>query len=73
MEERVKNESEFSRFLTQSLNKGHGYHTMVRELSMVQVAHVGPYQAQLTQIPCWGCGGPWCGSGGVQSMKIGHF
>ena len=31
--------------LTQSLIKGQKNHTMVRELSMVQVAHVGPYQA----------------------------
>ena len=46
---------------------------MVRELSMTQVAHVGPYQAQLAHIPCWGRWGPWGGSGGVQSLKIGHF
>ena len=59
--------------LTQSLNKGHGYHTMVRELSMTQVAHVGPYQAQIAHIPCWGREGPWGGSEGVQSLKIGHF
>ena len=36
--------------LTQSLNKGQKNHTMVRELSMVLVAHVGPYQAQLAHI-----------------------
>ena len=60
-------------YLTQNLNKGHGYHTMAWELSMVKVAHVGPYQGQLTHIPCWGRGGPWWGCGGVQSLKIGHF
>ena len=59
--------------LTQHLNKGHGYHTMVRKLSMTQVAHVGPPQVQLAPIPCWGHWGPWWGSGGVQSLKIGHF
>ena len=59
--------------LTQSLNKRQKIRTMVRELSMTQVAHVGPYQAQLAHIPCWGRWGPWGGSGGVQSLKIGHF
>ena len=56
--------------LTQSLNKGHGYHTMIRELSIVQVDHTGPTQVQLAHIPHWG---PWWGFGGVQSLKIGHF
>ena len=51
--------------LTQSINKGHGYHTMVRELSMVQVAHFGPTQVQLAHIQCWGHWGLWWGSGGV--------
>ena len=37
--------------LTQSLNKRQKIRTMVQELSMVQVAYVGPYQAQLTHIP----------------------
>ena len=46
---------------------------MVRELSMTQVAHVCPYQAQLAHIPCWGRWGTWGGSGGVQSLKIGHL
>ena len=59
--------------LTQSLNKGQKICTMVRELSMTQVAHVGPYQAQIAHIPFWGREGPWGGSGGVQSLKIGHF
>ena len=59
--------------LTQSLNKRQKISTMVGELSMTQVAHVGPYQAQLAHIPCWGWWGPWGGSGGVQSLKIGHF
>ena len=43
-----------SQLLTQSLNKGQKNQTMVRELSMVQVAYVGPYQAQLTHIQYWG-------------------
>ena len=59
--------------LTQSLNKGQKIRAMVRELSMTQVAHVGPYQAQRAHIPCWGREGPWGGSGGVQSLKIGYF
>ena len=59
--------------LTQSLNKRQKIRTMGRELSMVQVAYVGPYQAQLTHLPCWGHWGPCWGSGGVQSQKIGHF
>ena len=62
---------EFS--LTQSLNRRQKIRTMGRELSMVQVAYVGPYQAQLTHIPWWDHWGPWWGSGGVQSLKIGHF
>ena len=59
--------------LTQSLNKRQKIRTMVWELSMTQVAYVGPYQAQLAHISCWGRWGPWGGSGGVQSLKIGHF
>ena len=59
--------------LTQSLNKGQKNHTMVRELSMVQVAQVGPYQAQLTHIQCWGHWGPCWGCGGAQSQKMGYF
>ena len=59
--------------LTQSLNKRQKIRTMGRELSKVQVAYVGPYQAQLTHIPWWDHWGPWWGSGGVQSLKIGHF
>ena len=64
-----------NKYLTQSLNKRHRYHTMVWEFSMVQVAHVGLYQAQLTHIPYRGHWGPWWGSGGVQSQtqKIEHF
>ena len=54
-----KNQFALENDLTQHLNKGHGYHTMVRELSMTQVAHVGPYQAQSTHIPSWGHWGPW--------------
>ena len=60
-------------YLTQSLNKRQKIRTMARELSMVQVAYVGLYQAQLTHLPCWGHWGPCWGSGGVQSQKIGHF
>ena len=45
--------------LTQSLNKRQKNQTMVRELSMVQVAHVGPLQVMPSE--------------GVQSLKIGHF
>ena len=59
--------------LTQSLNEGHGYHTMVRELSMVQVAHVGPPQVQLAHIPYWGHWGPCWGCGRGQSQKMGYF
>ena len=62
-----------NKYLTQSLNKRHRYHTMVWEFSVVQVAHVGLYQAQLTHTLCWGHLGPWWGSGGVRSLKIGHF
>ena len=64
---------QFLNLLTQSLNKGQKNQTMVRELSMVQVAHVGPYQAQLTHIQCWGHWSPCWGCGGAQSQKMGYF
>ena len=59
--------------LTQSLNKGQKNQTMVRELSMVQVSHVGPCLAQLTHIQCWGHWSPCLGCGGAQSQKMGYF
>ena len=40
---------------------------------MVQVAYVGPYQAQLTHIQCWDHWGPCWGCGGAQSQKMGYF
>ena len=63
----------FHEYLTWSLNKRQTIRTMVREVLMFHMAHVGLPQAQIAQkyfwpwwSPCWGCGG-------VQSWKIGSL
>ena len=60
-------------YLTWSLNKRQTIRTMVQEVLMSHMAHVGLPQAQFAQKYFWPRWGPSWGCGGVQSWKIGSL